>query len=215
MWLMTHTPVIHTMLQSPLLGDICIWHMPQCQFVADVRGHDLLVWGSAKQYGCLPSCICQQKSVQHGVAVQQHWERSTRHTTLAQSSTITVCKESMYHHLPQTAGGQDQQGHGKIVTATKVHHAGYTLVQHAYAIQTKSKLYVAFWLLHHNQVENWDQEMPGMNTSIHNISTPVDVPACTSIEDIRVAMEEDLELEMLQWYIISGCPPTREEWSQG
>ena len=49
-----------------------------------------------------------------------------------------------------------------------------------------------------------------MNVSIHTISTSVDVPVCTSIEDIKVATGEDAVLQMLQKYIIGGLPHLRE-----
>ena len=42
------------------------------------------------------------------------------------------------------------------------------------------------------------------NVSIDNISTPVDICICTSIEDIQSATEEDPKLQMIQKYIIRG-----------
>ena len=49
-----------------------------------------------------------------------------------------------------------------------------------------------------------------MNVSIHNISTSVDIPIYTSIEEIQVATEDDPELEMLQRYIsVDGHLPGR------
>ena len=69
---------------------------------------------------------------------------------------------------------------------------------------------MADWLSCHNHVENKDQEILGMNVSILNISTSVDIPLCTSIEDIQTATEEYLKLQMLQRYIIRGWPLTKE-----
>ena len=38
------------------------------------------------------------------------------------------------------------------------------------------ELYIAYWLLCHSHIENKDQEITGMNVSIHTINTKVDVP---------------------------------------
>ena len=46
-------------------------------------------------------------------------------------------------------------------------------------------LYIVDWLSCHNQVENKDQEISGMNINIHTINTIVDIPICTSTEDIK------------------------------
>ena len=54
-----------------------------------------------------------------------------------------------------------------------------------------------------------------MNISIHTINTAVDVPICMSIEDIRMATEEDMELQMLKRYIIRRWPHTREVLGPG
>ena len=73
-----------------------------------------------------------------------------------------------------------------------------------------SELYIVDWLSYHHHVENKDQEIPGMNASICNIRTSVDVPVSTSIEDIQAATEEDPELQMLQKYIIKGWLHAKE-----
>ena len=73
-----------------------------------------------------------------------------------------------------------------------------------------AQLYIADQLSHHKYIENSDGEIPKMNMTVHNISTLVDVPINTSIEDIQAAMEEDLEVHLLQRYIISGWPSTRK-----
>ena len=46
--------------------------------------------------------------------------------------------------------------------------------------------------------------------SIHTIRTVVDVPVCTSIEDIRAAASEDAEKQMLQAHIIKGWPQNKD-----
>ena len=65
-------------------------------------------------------------------------------------------------------------------------------------------LYIADLLSLQNHTENKDQEISGMSIGIHTVSMAVDVPVCTSIEDIRNAMSIDAELNLLQRYIIRG-----------
>ena len=72
------------------------------------------------------------------------------------------------------------------------------------------ELYIAVWLSHHNHRENKDQEISGMNVSIHTINTTVDVLICTSIEDIKATTEEEAELKILKRSIIRGRPHTKE-----
>ena len=63
-------------------------------------------------------------------------------------------------------------------------------------------LYIACWLSNHNLSENKDQEIAGLNINIHTLSMEIDVPVCTSVEDIRNVMSTHSELQMLQTYII-------------
>ena len=62
---------------------------------------------------------------------------------------------------------------------------------------------------------NQNQETSGMDVSIHTISTPVEVPVCTSIKDIKSATKEDGELQMLKRYIIGRWPDSRETVKTG
>ena len=50
-----------------------------------------------------------------------------------------------------------------------------------------------------------------MSISIHTISTSIEILVCTSIEDIRAAMSEDAELQILQEHIIRGCPQNKDQ----
>ena len=61
------------------------------------------------------------------------------------------------------------------------------------------ELYAVDSLSQHNHTENRDQEIAGMNIGIHTISTVVDIPVFTSIEDIRAATNEVAELQLL-WH---------------
>ena len=54
-----------------------------------------------------------------------------------------------------------------------------------------------------------------MNISIHTISTTVDNPICMSLEDIRMAMNEVEELQMLKTSIIRGWLHTKGEVKSG
>ena len=63
-------------------------------------------------------------------------------------------------------------------------------------------LYIASWVSWHNHIESRDQEIVGMSISKHTIHTLVDIPVCTLIEDIRAAVSEDVELQILQAHII-------------
>ena len=53
-------------------------------------------------------------------------------------------------------------------------------------------------------------EILGMIVSINTINTTVDIPICTSKEDIKAATEEDVELQMPELFIIRGWSHTKE-----
>ena len=73
---------------------------------------------------------------------------------------------------------------------------------HQYSVHKPgAELYIANWMLHNNHVENKNQEVADRNISLHTISAIVDIPICTSIKDIKVATEENAELQMLRRYI--------------
>ena len=50
-----------------------------------------------------------------------------------------------------------------------------------------------------------------MNINVHVISSAVDNPACTFMEEIQVATSQDPDLQMLKSYIIWGWPHTKDE----
>ena len=43
-----------------------------------------------------------------------------------------------------------------------------------------------------------------MNIDVHAISTSVNIPIYTSIEDVQVAIQQDADLQSLKSYIIQG-----------
>ena len=56
-------------------------------------------------------------------------------------------------------------------------------------------LYNTSWLSHCNHTENRGHEIAGMRVSMHTISTSVNMPACTSLEEIEVVTYDDTHLE--------------------
>ena len=60
-------------------------------------------------------------------------------------------------------------------------------------------------------MENKDQEIMGMNISVHAISIVVDILLCTSTEDIQAATTQDSYLPRLKSYIMQGWPHIKED----
>ena len=83
---------------------------------------------------------------------------------------------------------------------------------HQYRVCTTYKpdldLYIAHWLSWNNHTENRDQEIPGRGINVNAISTSVNMPLCTSIEDIQAATQEGTNQQKLKSYIIQGWPHT-------
>ena len=50
-----------------------------------------------------------------------------------------------------------------------------------------------------------------MNINIHTLSTAINAPVGTSVEDISKAKSTDIELQMLQTYIIKDSPQTKDD----
>ena len=50
-----------------------------------------------------------------------------------------------------------------------------------------------------------------MSKRIHTISTWVDIPVCTSTEDIRASISDDTELQKLQAHLRKGRPQNKDE----
>ena len=71
-------------------------------------------------------------------------------------------------------------------------------------------LYTADWLSDNDQTESRDWEIAGMSINISTISTLVNMPVCTSIEDIHIAKLKDTDLQKLKAYMIEGCPHTQK-----
>ena len=75
-------------------------------------------------------------------------------------------------------------------------------------------LYIVYWLSLNNHTENRNQEIIGINLSVHVISTSVNIPVCTSIEDIQTATHKDADLQKLKSYIIKGWPHKKDKVEQ-
>ena len=95
-----------------------------------------------------------------------------------------------------------------------MHHVVYPSIQYVHTIQGwYGHIYIVDWLSCHNNTENRDQETAGMSISIHTISIVEDVLVFILIGDIRAAMSEDAELQMLQTHIIRSWPQTSLNWN--
>ena len=68
-------------------------------------------------------------------------------------------------------------------------------------------LNIADWLFRNSHPEDTNQEITGMNINTSAISTVVNMPVCTSIEDKQMVLHEDGHLQKLKSYII-------QSWSQ-
>ena len=59
-------------------------------------------------------------------------------------------------------------------------------------------LYIADYLSQNNIAEDREQKITGMNVNLHAISTSVNIPICTSMEDVQVATRQDKDFQRLQ-----------------
>ena len=51
----------------------------------------------------------------------------------------------------------------------------------------------------------------GIHVTMHALGMAVGIPICTSIEDIQATTSQDVDLQRLKMYIISGWPHTKDE----
>ena len=65
-------------------------------------------------------------------------------------------------------------------------------------------MYIADWLSQSNHREDTDQEILDMNIRMHAISTSVNIPICTSIEDVKAVIWHDANLQRPKSYIVQG-----------
>ena len=75
-------------------------------------------------------------------------------------------------------------------------------------------LYITDWLSRNNHTEDKDQKITGMNTNTNAISPAVNMPVCTSIDDIKVTTHKDTYLLKLKSYIIHGWLHKKDELEQ-
>ena len=73
------------------------------------------------------------------------------------------------------------------------------------------ELYIADWLSNKNHAENRDQKIMGMHVNMNALSTAAGIPICTSMQDIKAATSQDVDLQKLSVYIIRGWPHTNDE----
>ena len=65
-------------------------------------------------------------------------------------------------------------------------------------------LHITDWLSHNNYEENKDQEIERIRFSMSTISMSINMPACTSLQNIQIATHEGRLLQELKVYIIQG-----------
>ena len=92
-----------------------------------------------------------------------------------------------------------------------MHNAAYSPYSVCILYKSGPDLYIVDWLTHHNHTKNKDHEITGMSVSINTLSMAIDVPVCTSIEDIGSALSIDTELQMLQAHIIRVWLQNKDE----
>ena len=71
-------------------------------------------------------------------------------------------------------------------------------------------LYKVDWLSCHSHTESKDQVIASLSISMHTLSMAIDIPVCTSVEEMRNAMSIDAEPQMLQTYILRDWPQNKD-----
>ena len=59
-------------------------------------------------------------------------------------------------------------------------------------------------LFHNNHAENRNQVIARMRVNLNTISTSVNIPVCTSIQDIQATTHDDKHPQELKTYVIQG-----------
>ena len=95
-----------------------------------------------------------------------------------------------------------------------VHHLANPSVQDNYNIQTRAKIFYADWLSHHNNKENRDEVINGLDSRVDAVQVVTDVPECMSMQQIQQATKQDDHLQRFQHFIITGWPDAREQLHQ-
>ena len=131
--------------------------------------------------------------------MEQHKVRGPGHTTWSgKVPLLLLCKEVNIttDHKPLVAMVS------KYITTLPQWLQCTVLYIHQYSVHIlynpEPDLYIADWLSCHNNTENKDQEITGMNINIHTLNMAIGILVCTSVEHIRNAMSINVELQMLQ-----------------
>ena len=90
-----------------------------------------------------------------------------------------------------------------------MYHAIYTQILGANIFKHSQDLYITDEVSSTNHREDKAQVFTGMNINVNTISTAVNIPVCTSVEDIQVVTHEGAHLQKLKSYMIYGCPHKR------
>ena len=111
---------------------------------------------------------------------------------------------SKHNHIPQTVNSNHQQTIASL--SQQLQCIMLHILQYSVCMLNKPglDLYIVDYLSCHSNTNNRNQEIAGLSISIHTLSTSLAIPVGASIENIRAALSEDAELQMLQAHIIRG-----------
>ena len=160
-----------TMLQGPYTWRQGIMHRPWHWLIADVRGQELWTWGSARQCSSLPSHICQENQY----SIEWWYRKSERGALSILHGLIKFHHYCFWKEVYVITDHKPLVGMiTKDVAIISQWLQCFMLCIHLYSLYILYKpgpmLYIVYWLSCNSHVENWDQEILGMNVSIQNIS---------------------------------------------
>ena len=175
----------------------------------------LWIWWSTRCYNTPAHCFCRQESIWCGVVVQQYRERNTWNSVwVGEIPLPLVCKWSTCHHRPQTIDSYNGYRCGNTITMPTMHNFVHTPIQLCVLYKPDPKLFTSDCLLCHDPKENKDREMWSQSINVNTINTTVDLPACTSMQDIQEATAKDAHLQELKAYVIQGWSHKKEDMAQ-
>ena len=116
-----------------------------------------------------------------------------------------------HHHRPQTTCSDVQKDVATLLQCIQC----IMLKIHQYRVQILYKpspeIFIADWLLRNNHIEGKDKPIKDMDISVDAIQSSVDMPECIFIEEIKQALSQDVHLQQLKTFIITGLPHTKDE----
>ena len=104
-----------------------------------------------------------------------------------------VCQESICNHKTQTLVVATLSQQLQCIMLCIFQYSGHILYT------PSPELCIADWLSCNNHTENREQEISGMNVTMHAISIAIDIPVCTSIEEIQAATNQEMDIQRLKY----------------